>query len=327
MNEITPRGGSKARVGAALPLHLTGMDLSAIDAVTARFEIATVRDAADQLDLRYGVYRGSVAPKRWMFFLNGRTEWIEKYSYLAVDLALPPDCGFVTMDHRGQGASGGARAFVERYDEYGSDAKVVIDAVTKGAPYVVLSHSMGGLIALHATLSGHLKPTSIVMSSPLLGLPNEPVPRPVARQVARLLTAFHLGTLSTGGGKFTKIPFEENILTHHADLYRRMQTSPYPVSSATFAWVAATFAACTRCFVATDLARLTMPVLVMGGTKEAVVEFESLHRWVQAATAHAPAEVQLKLVPGARHELFSELPEFYRPALGAVRDWFADFLA
>ncbi len=298
-------------------------DPSSVERATAALDIRTIRDAKDQIDLRYGVQHPphGVAAKRWLVFANGRTEWLEKYAYLAKDLQLPSDCGFLTFDHRGQGASGGARAYVDSYDTFASDAAIVVDAVVGKAPYALLSHSMGGLVALYGVLKGQLRPESLVLSSPLLGMPNEPLPRPMARSLATFMRAASLGTMASGAGGYTHIPFEANRLTHHSELYRRMQNTPYPVPGATFSWIAATFAAIETCFSPKELARLTVPTLVLGGTKEAVVEFEAFRRWVQAASSASGTEVQLKLVPGARHELFSEIALYYEQALAAVREW------
>jgi alpha-beta hydrolase superfamily lysophospholipase len=91
--------------------------------------------------------------------------------------------------------------------------------------------------------------------------------------------------------------------------------------------VAATFAAVAKCFDPQALRTLHVPTLLLAGTEETIVEFAAFHRWVQAASAHAKAEVQLRLIQGARHELFSEIPAFYEPAVAAVRHWLKEFLS
>jgi lysophospholipase len=276
----------------------------------------------DSLDLRYAVhYAGAGVPARFVVFLNGRTEWIEKYLYLARDLGLPDDTAFLTMDHRGQGASGGARSYVEDYDDFAKDVAKVLAEAVGDKPYAVLSHSMGGLIALYATLTGRIAPRALVLSSPLLGLPDRPVPRPLAKPLAKALSAAFLGAVSSGGGKFTETPFEQNRLTHAVELYKRMQKTPYPCPGATFGWVAASFRAIDVCFDPRRLAGLTVPTLVLGGTDESVVDRAAFQRWVKAASEHAKADVQLRVIPGARHELFSEIPSYYDQALAAARDW------
>lgn len=295
------------------------------DAAPSSLAIRTVRDRRDTLDLRYGLVTNG-APRQFVVFLNGRTEWVEKYDYLATDLELPEGTGFLTMDHRGQGASGGARAYVDDYDTYAEDVRTVLETAVGGLPYVVLSHSMGALITLHAALKGYIAPKAMVLGSPLLGLPDQPVPRVLAQPLARLLSKCMLGSVSTGAGTFTAIPFENNHLTQNADRYRRMQNGPYKVPGATFGWVAATFKAIGHCFTPAALTNLTAPTLVLGASKESVVDPESLRVWVRAATAHAPADVQLRIINGAKHELFSELPEPYAQAIAAVNTWFRPHL-
>jgi len=303
------------------------MSIDRIEELAARFQVETIRDGRDRLDLRYGVYyRGTGEPRRYVLFLNGRTEWLEKYVYLPEDLGLPADTAFVSWDHRGQGGSGGARAYVDSYDSYAEDASRIVQRVVGDKPYVALSHSMGGLIALYATLTGRLKPEALVLSSPLLGLPNAPVPRSVARPLARLLTLCQLGTVSSGAGSFDTIPFEKNALTHDGDLYARMQRSPYKLPGATFGWVAASFKALDTCFSPASLQRLTTPTLVLGGSKDTVVDLAALPAWVQKASRFAKVDVQLCMVPGARHELLSETRDYYDVALAAIRGWLASFL-
>jgi hypothetical protein len=47
---------------------------------------------------------------------------------------------------------------------------------------------------------------------------------------------------------------------------------------------------------------------------------------IAAERVQPGTDVQLRLVPGAKHELFSEVPEFYMPAIAATRAWLAPFL-
>lgn len=285
-------------------------------------DIRKTRDVADTLDLRYTViYEGNGEPERYVVFMNGRTEWLEKYCYVPESLDLPKGTAVLTWDHRGQGASGGARSFVDDYETFSQDAAKIVSEVIGDKPYVIHAHSMGGLISLYATLKGYLKPHAMVLSSPLLGMPEEPIPPKVANPLAHVLTKLFLGAMSTGGGKFTTIPFERNRLTHSVDLYRRMQSGPYKSPGATFGWVAATFRAIETCFDPKYLAELTVPTLVLAGSEETVVDPKSFQRWVTVASAHAKADVQLRIFPGAKHELLSEIPSLYRQAIAATRAW------
>jgi alpha-beta hydrolase superfamily lysophospholipase len=287
-----------------------------------QLQIRVIRDAADTLDLRYATYvPGGGTPKRWLVFLNGRTEWIEKYVYVFDDLKLPAGTGVVTMDHRGQGASGGARSYVSHYDWFASDVARVVAEATGGKPYVLAAHSMGALIGLYATLKGAISPRSLVLASPLLGLPKDPLPHAIGKPLAQILTTLRFGAVSSGIGKHAGTAFEDNKLTHHPELYARMRASPYNASGATFGWVTASFHATSFCFESAALAKLAAPTLVLAGSDDRVVDLDAIPAWVQRAAEHAPVNVQLLMIPGGRHELYSETDEYYRPALAATRAW------
>jgi len=143
----------------------------------------------------------------------------------------------------------------------------------------------------------------------------------VVRRLAEAVSGIKLGLVSSGAGTYSRSPFAQNLLTHNFDLYRRMQQTPYPIPGVTFGWMKQTFLAKDVIFNQTNLAKLMLPVLVLGGTDDGVVDVGSMQSWVQMAAEKSSCEVQLRLFPGARHELFSEIAEYYMPALQAVREW------
>ena len=300
------------------------MTIEHIDAITTKFRISRIPSADHSVDLRYGVYQtGSAQPERYVVFLNGRNEWLEKYAYVAADLDLGPSTRFLTFDHRGQGASGGARAHVDHYATYVSDTLNIIDEIVGNKPYVLMAHSMGALISLFGTLTGKLAPQAIVLGSPLLGLPRMPIPRPLAKPLSKFLTLCGLGAVSSNPAGFEVEPFAENVLTHNAELYRRIVATPYHIPGPTFGWVSASFAAVEACFTPRLLQGFKVPTLVLAGSAERVVDPEGAHRWVALAAAHAKAEIRLEVYEGARHELLSEIPSYYNAAIQAVRIWFS----
>src|SRR3989338_4034759 len=104
----------------------------------------------DGTTIRYGVYaKNPQAVKRYLVFLNGHGEYIEKYHYLPSDLLKNEEWGFLTWDHRGQGDSEGLpRLHVTTYEELASDAGELVSKIVDDKPYMVIAHSMGGLISL-----------------------------------------------------------------------------------------------------------------------------------------------------------------------------------
>lgn len=307
----------------------SGLNLNDTDQrVNNEFSINTIRDSHGVLDLRYGTwYQGQGRPKQYIVFSNGRTEWIEKYAYLPKDLAIGKNQGFLTWDHRGQGASGGTRAHVNDYGEFAGDAAKVIDSATHGQPYIAMTHSMGGLIMVTAIMNGLIKPKALLMSSPLLGLPPKPLPKFVAHPLARGVTSLGLGAVNIPTvGEFEKAPFAKNLLTSSPERYARLKATPYPCPSPTFGWLDATFRAFDYCFDPVNLASWSVPTLIMVGSSEEVVDISAIKKWVQEVKKNSKAKVDLMVLEGAKHELFSEVDTHYRKATTVVTSWIREHL-
>lgn len=293
-----------------------------------QMSIQTIRDPKDRLDLRYGVWhQGEGRPKQYIVFANGRTEWMEKYDYLPSHLQLGQNQGFLTWDHRGQGASGGSRAHVEDYGDFAADAAKIIETATHGQPYIAITHSMGGLIMLTAIMSGWVKPRALLMSSPLLGLPNKPVPQFLARPLSRALTGCGIGSINIPAvGEFEKASFNHNVLTSCPERFARLKASPYPCPSPTFGWLDATFRALEYCWDPQNLKNFAVPTLIMVGSEEQVVDPGAIKRWVQEAQKNSGAKVDLTIFEGAKHELFSEVDTHYRKATAVAQAWIREHL-
>lgn len=288
------------------------------------FVTNTIRDRTNSLDLRYGIQAAAAgSADRWLVMCNGRTEWLEKYSDLAADIGVSPSTAYLSMDHRGQGASGGARAWIDDYSVFAKDLADVIHTNTQGKPYNLICHSMGCVIGLTAIMDGLIQPRCVVLSGPMFGLPNHPLPAPWSYKVSNLLASTGMGHLNTGAGKHHLIPFELNVLTHSAERYAVIQKNPYPVPSATFAWVKASFEATQAILIPERLKKLTMPVLVVCGTSERVVDISAVQPWVLAAQTYAPGSIDLQWIQGGRHELLFESHEYYQKTLEIIRQWFA----
>ena len=181
---------------------------------------------------------------------------------------------------------------------------------------------MGGLISLVAIMKGLINPRCLVLCSPLLGMPNRPMPAKLGFQAARLLTKLHLGHLNTGVGGYWKKDFSINILTHSAERFKIIQQTKYPCATATFEWVKASYEATQFVLQPENLEKLTMPVLILSGTDERVVDPSGTQKWVAEASKYAKAGVDFHWIQGGFHELLFESRPIYESVLTLIKSWF-----
>ena len=89
----------------------------------------------------------------------------------------------ISFDHRGFGASGGRRAYVDRWDDYLDDLEDRLDAGRiDGLPAAIYGHSLGGLVVADYLLADRPLPEVAVLSAPALGGGNA-----ILRAFARVL--------------------------------------------------------------------------------------------------------------------------------------------
>ncbi len=125
------------------------------------------------------------------------------------------------VDLRGFGQSGGARAFVNRFDDYIQDIQAVSAQVMRMAGtgrFHLLGHSMGGLVAAATAASG--RPTgaaSLTLSSPCFAL-SFPVPAHL-RAIGAVCSSLRPRQLFA-----TKAISE--LLTHDSEIARAHRTDP-----------------------------------------------------------------------------------------------------
>jgi len=292
-----------------------------VSAAIANWHIASLDSPVDGIPIRFAFLKPQQPAAQAVLILNGRSEWIEKYTDLPDWMDLGDDTIWVTMDHRGQGESGGPRAYVATYDDYAQDAAAVLEAVAEDLPYAIIGHSMGGLVALYGTLNGILQPRALALSSPLLALPNAPMPRTLAKPIARMLAKTHYTHQPTGAGGQKRMKFAGNPLTRSVTGFNTVRQSPFPFVSATFGWVEATFSACDSILDADKIKALEAPVRIIGGSHEHVIDPSGWSNWCMAAARETRTPIDFYRVNGGRHELLNEIPRIRQRAVELLRAW------
>ncbi len=297
-----------------------------VSAAIANWHKSSLDSPVDGIPIRFAYLKPHRPATQAVLILNGRSEWIEKYTDLPDWMDLGDDTLWVTMDHRGQGESGGPRAYVSSYEDYALDAAAVLDAVAENLPYAIVSHSMGGLVALYGTLHGHLQPRALALSSPLLALPNSPLPRTWAKPIAHVIAKTRYTHQPTGAGGQKRLRFSGNPLTRSLAGFNVVCQSPFPFISPTFGWVEATFAACDSILQADRIKTLTPPVRIIGGSHENVIDASGWSTWCMTAARETRTPIEFFRVNGGRHELLNEIPRIRQQAVGLLRSWLQQHL-
>lgn len=274
------------------------------------------RLAADGVRLRV-VYWPVDAARGTVVLFTGRTEYAEKYGRIANDLTSA-GLAVLTIDWRGQGLSDrvaqDVRAgHVEGFDDYQLDAAQLLAAAQDlecPKPWMMIAHSMGGCIGLHALQDG-FPVEKAVFSAPMWGI-NMPIwARPLPYIVPPVLRLFGMGERIAPGTTIENYiqatPFSDNMLTTDAETYDYLkrhadEVPEFALGGPTVDWVG---------HAALETRRLRrgpqsdLPVLTFLGSDEEIVSVPAIR------DMHASWQSgKLVEIAGARHEIMMEAPAF-----------------
>lgn len=280
--------------------------------------------------LRYALASPDGYARGTIVLLQGRNETIEKYFETIGDLNAR---GFAvaTFDWRGQGGSdrllrNGAKGHIGSIDAYGDDLVSFLDEiVTKECrrPYAILAHSMGGLVALSAMPRVADRIDRIVLSAPLVSLPDRPGSR-YLEPVSRLFVWTGFGRYAVrrrprGAGDL----LETNPLTGDRRRFERNRTLAESapqlfVPTITASWMNAMSRAIRRLDDSDVVAALQVPTLIVTAGDDRVVRSDRAERlaW-RMRSGHSLN------IPGARHEILQDRDLYREPFLAAFEAFVA----
>ncbi|MBN2629815.1 MAG: alpha/beta hydrolase [Rhodobacteraceae bacterium] len=264
-----------------------------------------------------------------VLLFSGRTEYVEKYGVAAGDLRAR---GYATVvfDWRGQGLADRLLpdpmiGHVGEYQDYQHDVQAVLDMVDRLAlpqPLYLLSHSMGGAIALRALANG-IAVKAAVFSAPMWGISMAAWLRPFAgviTQIAKRLGQDQRRTPGTTQDCYVlATDFVDNVLTKDPEMwaYMKRQVTEQPglqLAGPSLAWLNT---ALIECHALSLLPAPAYPVLTTLGTAEKVVDSAAVHRrmagWPGGRLEmfdHAEHEVMME-IPAHRERFFNLTAEFF----------------
>lgn len=286
-----------------------------------KLQIHQILTSPDNIHVRYGIYGSKKKSAPLILFVLGRGEWVEKYLPLYTQLHKKLGSTIVCVDHIGQGGSGGIAAHIDSYNDYLDPMIQVLEHEFPSRSYSIVAHSMGGLIALYGVLKQGLHPEKMVLSSPLIGLPQKPVPRLLARPISERFASLGLTHTRTLVKSEIAYSFRKNRLTGDREKYQFFQKTPYPIPAPTMGWVQATFEACQSIHYDYHLSKLNVPLLIFYGTHEHVVSAPSIKRWVKITRKLSDSTIELVHIPDAHHEIFFELEDLSQQAMRRTLDF------
>lgn len=275
------------------------------------------------------VTRGTV------ILLHGRNETIEKYFETITDLNAR---GYMvaTFDWRGQGGSdrllrGSNLGHVRHLGQYVSDLECVIQEIVLPdcrGPYAILAHSMGGLVALRASTRLTNSVERMVLCAPLIAFKQR---RVGTRALHRLVSAARL----VGLGR-TAVPrwlvsrrsttLANNPLTSDARRFARnrelvAEAPQLFLGGPTMSWLAAVTGAMVRLDDSDEIARLSVPTLMICAGGDEVVGTASAERLAWRMRSGSSVTIPL-----ARHEILQEADHYREPLLEAFEAFTATAL-
>jgi alpha-beta hydrolase superfamily lysophospholipase len=199
------------------------------------------------------------------------------------------------MDLRGNGRSGGQRAYIERWEEYREDLRRFLGLVRQeepGQPLFLLGNSLGGLIVLDYALHHPEGLRGVIAASPPLGRLGVPAPLlALGRVFSRMWPRFSIRTGMDLSGLARDPVVVQTVLAD--PLFHRVGTARLSTE---------VVAAIAR--VQAGAPGFPLPVLVLHGSADRMVPPEGSREFM-AKVGHPDRE--LREYAGAFHVLFADL--------------------
>jgi lysophospholipase len=269
----------------------------------------------DHQSLRYGIwYSLKDKPKRSILLLNGRTEFMEKYSETIEEL-IHLDFNVYSFDWRGQGLSSRKlenrhKGFIDDYDVYLNDLDLFVTKIVKSEsvhPLIIIAHSMGGHIALRYMHDHPEAADMAVLTSPMINIFEFSVSVGLAKFIAKIATKSGFShSYTIGSGDYTDENFKGNDLTsdpvRFTDAKKAIEKNPdLALGGPTWGWLSATLKSIDILAQPEFSAKIKTPILMVIAGNDKIVSLQA-----QKKICTMLPNCKLIEISDARHEIFKE---------------------
>ncbi|KPN62888.1 lysophospholipase [Aliiroseovarius crassostreae] len=286
--------------------------------------------AKDRVRLRVGLWKPDSPQKGTVFVFPGRSEYIEKYGRTITELSK---LGFGTflIDWRGQGladrsTTDAMTGHVDRFSDYHKDVAAMIEAAEELSlpkPWYLIGHSLGACIGLRALIDG-FPMSACAFTGPMWNIKLPAVKRAAAWPLswaAQTLGKGHIYAPGTDGTSYVlSTPYEANRLTNDAEMYEyyiRQATTltDHQIGGPSLGWL---FQTLKETKALSKVASPEIPCITFCGEQDEVVEISAVRdrmsRWPGG---------RLEMIPNARHDVFSEVPEIRNGVVARIGELFS----
>lgn len=192
-------------------------------------------------------------------------------------------------------------------------------------PHVLIGHSMGGHLALRAVAEGKVKPDSLVLSAPMLGIHPAWIAPGVLHAVARGIVRF--GDSRRPAWKHSEKPellpqARSRLLTHDKGRYAdedwwRSRRPGIAMGPASWGWIERALASICLLDRKAMLEAVQVPVLLLATRHDGLVSWPAIRR----AARWLPRAELVAYGHEARHEILRESDPIRDRALAVIRDF------
>lgn len=232
--------------------------------------------------------------KKGLILFHGYAEYTDRYRSF-IDFLSKEGFHIYAIDHQGHGRSDGTRAYIREFDSLIIDASDWFEELKQAHPdytWYVFGHSMGGGIALNFTLDRQDDIEALILTGPLIILPDN-VPK-ILRLIGQVLSIL--------APKLPAVAVDFDLISRDPDVIRIYKEDPLVYTGNVRARTAIEMDNFSK-RIQKRLYELRVPFWVGHGSLDRITDPDGSRKLHELASS---TDKTLKIYPGLFHEILNE---------------------